>query len=69
MRFPVLIPVLCYIVATVLAFLCLFAGHEEGFMEDYAVVRVCCPVFCQTEYAPKQLLRYISIAEHFLVGV
>jgi hypothetical protein len=40
MRLPVLVPVVCYIIAFVLALLCLFAGHKKGFMEDYAVVRL-----------------------------
>jgi general stress protein CsbA len=40
MRLPVIFPLLCYVVALVLAFLLLFAGHKQGFMEDYAVIRV-----------------------------
>lgn len=27
-------------VAFILSMLCLFAGHKEGFMEDYSVARV-----------------------------
>lgn len=40
MRLSVAFPLLCYIVALVLAFLLLFAGHKQGFMEDYAIVRL-----------------------------
>jgi len=35
MRFSALIPVLCCTAALILSFLCLFAGHKQGFMEDY----------------------------------
>ncbi|KAF2739154.1 integral membrane protein-like protein [Polyplosphaeria fusca] len=35
MRPTALIPALCCVVALVLSFLCLFAGHKKGFMEDY----------------------------------
>lgn len=39
-RFIVLIPLVFSIVSAVLTALALFAGHEKGFMEDYAVARV-----------------------------
>ncbi|KAF2626820.1 hypothetical protein BU25DRAFT_72594 [Macroventuria anomochaeta] len=35
MRPTALIPALCCAAALVLSFLCLFAGHKKGFMEDY----------------------------------
>jgi hypothetical protein len=35
MRPTALIPVLCCTAALILSFLCLFAGHKAGFMEDY----------------------------------
>ena len=35
MRLTALIPVLCCTAALILSFLCLFAGHKKGFMEDY----------------------------------
>ncbi|KAF2204173.1 hypothetical protein GQ43DRAFT_429181 [Delitschia confertaspora ATCC 74209] len=35
MRPLALIPALCCAAALVLSFLCLFAGHKKGFMEDY----------------------------------
>ena len=38
MRFTALIPALCCTVALILSFLCLFAGHKKGFMEDYHLV-------------------------------
>lgn len=40
MRFLVLIPLILSFVAFVLANLALFAGHQQGFMEDYAVIRL-----------------------------
>lgn len=39
-RLAVLLPLALSIVAIVLSALCLFAGHEEGFMEDYAIARL-----------------------------
>lgn len=39
-RALVLIPLVLSIVSLVLASLALFAGHKEGFMEDYAIVRL-----------------------------
>ena len=38
MRFLAVVPVLCCTVALVLSFLCLFAGHKKGFMEDYTLI-------------------------------
>ncbi|KAH8732861.1 actin cortical patch SUR7/pH-response regulator pali [Phaeosphaeriaceae sp. PMI808] len=35
MRPTALVPVLCCTAALILSFLCLFAGHKQGFMEDY----------------------------------
>ncbi|KAJ4307841.1 hypothetical protein N0V94_009592 [Neodidymelliopsis sp. IMI 364377] len=35
MRPTALIPALCCVAALILSFLCLFAGHKRGFMEDY----------------------------------
>jgi hypothetical protein len=35
MRPTALIPTLCCVAALILSFLCLFAGHKQGFMEDY----------------------------------
>ncbi|KAL0933171.1 sur7 protein [Colletotrichum truncatum] len=40
MHFTAILPLLLSIVAFVLSFLALFAGHKEGFMEDYDVVRL-----------------------------
>ncbi|KAH7175535.1 actin cortical patch SUR7/pH-response regulator pali [Dactylonectria macrodidyma] len=39
-RFFVFFPLVLSLVAFVLATLCLFAGRDEGFMEDYAIARV-----------------------------
>ncbi|KAF2769541.1 hypothetical protein EJ03DRAFT_327383 [Teratosphaeria nubilosa] len=38
MRILAIIPVVCFVAALVLSFLCLFAGSKKGFMEDYALV-------------------------------
>lgn len=38
MRPTALIPVLCCTAALILSFLCLFAGHKKGFMEDYSLL-------------------------------
>ncbi|KAF5844202.1 hypothetical protein GGP41_004947 [Bipolaris sorokiniana] len=38
MRFLALLPVLCCTAALILSFLCLFAGHKKGFMEDYSLL-------------------------------
>ncbi|EUC30959.1 hypothetical protein COCVIDRAFT_27764 [Bipolaris victoriae FI3] len=38
MRFIALVPVLCCTAALILSFLCLFAGHKKGFMEDYSLL-------------------------------
>ncbi|OLN97595.1 SUR7 family protein pun1-like protein 1 [Colletotrichum chlorophyti] len=40
MHFTVIVPLALSIVAFVLSFLALFAGHKEGFMEDYDVIRL-----------------------------
>lgn len=39
-RLIVLIPLILSIVGTILSALSLFAGHKQGFMEDYAIARV-----------------------------
>ncbi|KAL7921197.1 actin cortical patch SUR7/pH-response regulator pali [Trichoderma austrokoningii] len=39
-RFLVLFPLILSLVAFVLTNLALFAGHQQGFMEDYAVIRL-----------------------------
>jgi hypothetical protein len=39
-RFFVFFPLVLSLVAFILSILCLFAGHNEGFMEEYAVARV-----------------------------
>ncbi|KAM5348401.1 hypothetical protein ACJ41O_008225 [Fusarium nematophilum] len=39
-RFFVFFPLVLSLVAFILSILCLFAGHNEGFMEDYAVARL-----------------------------
>jgi hypothetical protein len=39
-RLLVLLPLALSIVGIVLSALCLFAGHTEGFMEDYDIARV-----------------------------
>jgi hypothetical protein len=39
-RFFVLLPLVLSMVAFILSMLCLFAGHKEGFMEEYSVARV-----------------------------
>jgi hypothetical protein len=38
MRLIALLPVLCCTAALILSFLCLFAGHKKGFMEDYSLL-------------------------------
>lgn len=38
MRLSALLPVLCCTAALILSFLCLFAGHKKGFMEDYSLL-------------------------------
>ena len=38
MRLTALLPVLCCTAALILSFLCLFAGHKRGFMEDYSLL-------------------------------
>ncbi|RMZ66957.1 sur7 [Pyrenophora seminiperda CCB06] len=38
MRFLALLPVLCSTAALILSFLCLFAGHKKGFMEEYSLL-------------------------------
>ncbi|KAH0496792.1 hypothetical protein TgHK011_004138 [Trichoderma gracile] len=40
LRFTVLIPLIFSLVAFVLTNLALFAGHQKGFMEEYAVIRL-----------------------------
>ncbi|KAL6884180.1 actin cortical patch SUR7/pH-response regulator pali [Trichoderma longibrachiatum] len=40
LRFAVLIPLIFSLVAFVLTNLALFAGHQKGFMEEYAVIRL-----------------------------
>ncbi|KAM0328140.1 hypothetical protein ACHAQA_005546 [Verticillium albo-atrum] len=40
MRFTVILPFLLSVAAFVISFLLLFAGHKEGFMEEYALVRI-----------------------------
>ncbi|KAL3428457.1 SUR7 protein [Phlyctema vagabunda] len=40
MRFSALLPLLFAIAAFILSMLCLFAGHKEGFMEDYDIIRL-----------------------------
>lgn len=39
--FPHIVPLLCLIAGLVLVNLCIVAGNKPGFMEDYALVRVC----------------------------
>lgn len=38
MRFLAVLPLLCCTAALILSFLCLFAGHKKGFMEDYSLL-------------------------------
>ena len=45
-RLLVLIPLVLSIVGMVLSALSLFAGHKQGFMEDYAIARVRPATFC-----------------------
>ncbi|TEA12961.1 SUR7 family protein pun1 [Colletotrichum sidae] len=40
MHFSTIVPLVLSIVAFVLSFLALFAGHKEGFMEEYDVIRL-----------------------------
>lgn len=40
MRLIAIIPLLFSVVALILSFLCLFAGNQPGFMEDYAIITV-----------------------------
>ncbi|KAH7328129.1 actin cortical patch SUR7/pH-response regulator pali [Stachybotrys elegans] len=39
-RLALLVPLVFAIVSLVLSALCLFAGHEEGVLEDYAIIRL-----------------------------
>lgn len=39
-RLAVLLPLVLSIVGLIISALSLFAGHREGFMEDYAIARV-----------------------------
>lgn len=39
-RFFVFLPLVLSLVAFILTTLCLFAGKDEGFMEDFAIARV-----------------------------
>ncbi|KAF5027527.1 hypothetical protein F66182_344, partial [Fusarium sp. NRRL 66182] len=39
-RFFVLFPLVLSMVAFILSMLCLFAGHKQGFMEDYSIARL-----------------------------
>ncbi|KAF4450500.1 hypothetical protein F53441_6390 [Fusarium austroafricanum] len=39
-RFFILLPLVLSMVAFILSMLCLFAGHKEGFMEEYSVARL-----------------------------
>lgn len=39
-RIFVLFPLVLSLVAFILTILALFAGHKDGFMEDYAIARV-----------------------------
>ncbi|KAF5615797.1 hypothetical protein F52700_13233 [Fusarium sp. NRRL 52700] len=39
-KFFVLLPLVLSMVAFILSMLCLFAGHKEGFMEEYSVARL-----------------------------
>ncbi|GAB0131562.1 hypothetical protein EsDP_00000027 [Epichloe bromicola] len=39
-RLAILVPMVLAVVAFVLSMLALFAGHKQGFMEDYAIVRL-----------------------------
>lgn len=41
LRFHALLPLACAIAAFVLGMLCLFAGHEKNFMEEYHIAMVC----------------------------
>ena len=38
MRFLAVLPLLCCTAALILSFLCLFAGHKKGFLEDYSLL-------------------------------
>lgn len=40
MRLLALVPIALCITSLILAFLCLFAGSQSGFLEDYAVLTV-----------------------------
>ncbi|EEY14873.1 conserved hypothetical protein [Verticillium alfalfae VaMs.102] len=40
MRCTVILPFLLSVAAFVISFLLLFAGHKEGFMEDYSIIRL-----------------------------
>jgi hypothetical protein len=40
MRLTILLPLALSLVAFILSFLALFAGHNHGFMEEYSVLRV-----------------------------
>lgn len=42
-RLIVLLPAALSIVGMILSALALFAGHEKGFMEEYAIARVSIP--------------------------
>lgn len=47
-RLIVLLPAALSIVGMILSALALFAGHEKGFMEEYAIARVSIPPISST---------------------
>lgn len=44
-RLVVIVPLVLSIIGMVLSALALFAGHQKGFMEEYAIARV--SIICQ----------------------
>jgi hypothetical protein len=41
-RWVAIFPFLCSVVTFTLALIILFAGNKPGYMEDMAIIRVCC---------------------------
>ena len=41
MRFFAIVPILCAVVAFILSFLLVFAGHKPNFLEHYDLLTVC----------------------------
>ena len=54
LHLPHVIPLLFLVAGFILAILCLAAGHKKGFMEEYALVRVCLlPLSTRLIFSPR----------------